>query len=194
MVARERVQATPREAPAIVGVTLALLSAIALTPLAAAAQEPEPTEHEHRFSNEAGIFLGDTHKDGNDAFTIGLDYQHRLSPVIGAGLLVEWASNDKESEFVLGVPLFLHPPGAGGLEFVAAPAVELVEEEEKDGDGEHSERGDEEEEEEETFFLLRLGVEYGLEVGRLVIAPGVFWDIVEGPDALVYGAAMGVAF
>ena len=48
---------------------------------------PETGEHEER--NKASIFLGDTIVHGDNAFTIGFDYEYRLQEHVGIGGLVD---------------------------------------------------------------------------------------------------------
>ena len=45
--------------------------------------------------HELAVFLGDTYDDGDHGFTLGLDYEYRLS-----------RSGDRE--YVVGIPVFLH--------------------------------------------------------------------------------------
>lgn len=46
---------------------------------------------------------------GMTGFTIGVDYERRLSRMWGIGVLADVAVGEIKREAVLGVPVFLHP-------------------------------------------------------------------------------------
>ena len=160
--------------------------------LLAAQELPESEEPEEaEAANEVAVFLGDTRKDGHDTFTIGLDYERRLSERHGVGFLADWAATDQEREFIAAVPYFYHPPQLPGLKFIVAPGLEFVGEDVEVDAGE----GEVEiETEHETLFLVRIGAGYAWELGRFIVGPQVNWDLVDGPDAFVFGVSAGIGF
>jgi hypothetical protein len=123
--------------------------------------------------HELGLFLGGTHRNGEDGFSAGLDYEYRISPLFGYGGLIEFTGGDIR-DGVLGFPFYFHV--WRGLKLVGAPGIEFA----KQGNDE---------------FLLRLGGEYGFELGRgYALAPGLFVDVTESETALVYGVAIAKSF
>jgi hypothetical protein len=78
--------------------------------------------------NHLGVFVGATSGgsssgDGRDyaAFTVGFDYERRLSQLWGVGLMADWSFGDRR-EYILAVPVFLHP--GSNFRFHLAPGVE----------------------------------------------------------------------
>lgn len=128
-------------------------------------------EHEH--VNHMGLFLGNSHRGGETGFSIGLDYEHRVSDLLGFGALVEYAGGDFDS-WVLGAPLYIHP--YKGLRLLAAPGFE--------------------DEESETKFLVRAGAAYQIPFGsRWSISPEYNIDFIEGGEKIqVYGVSIGLGF
>ena len=53
------------------------------------------------------VFLGDTYDDGDHGFTLGLDYEYRLSKWLGLGGMVDFVGSG-DREYVVGIPVFLH--------------------------------------------------------------------------------------
>jgi len=160
-----------------------------LTPLHTLAEEEEHGHkgkgHTHR--HHVALFLGGAHGETEieqgehgesnhstksaDAFTVGLDYEYRLSSVFGIGGLVEYAGGDLEATGVLGA-LFIHP--VGGLKFILAPGVEH--------EGGHNK------------FLFRTGVYYDFFFGKFSVSPNFNVDFVDGDENLVYGVSFGYGF
>lgn len=101
-----------------------------------AAQKADPAPHgpdqhhaEHH-ANHVSLFAGastltgETPEGGSGtAFTLGLDYERRLTRIIGLGLLAEYVAGGVGRAFFLGVPLFVHP--VGGLGLTLASGVEF---------------------------------------------------------------------
>jgi hypothetical protein len=132
------------------------------------AHETEMLEHRHHIA----VFLGNTHTEHDeDAFTIGLDYEYRLTALLGIGALGEHAVKDIDT-WVFGVPLALHP--GAGWRLVAMPGIEV-----HDG---------------ETEFLIRAGVGYEFEIDRLTIMPEFSADFVDSEVNLGVGVSLGVKF
>jgi hypothetical protein len=163
---------------------LALVFLLVLMPTDLFADEAEHSHeektHPHHHRHHAALFLGGTHADveieteggireeSEDAFTVGVDYEYRVSPPFGVGGLVEYAAGDLETTILAGA-LFIHP--VGGLKFVLAPGVE------HEGD--------------ENEFLFRAGVYYDFFFGNFSIAPTISVDFVDGEEDLVYGISLG---
>ncbi len=147
-----------------------ILSSVSTSACAAdlIAYNPEELENHHHVE----VFLGNTHtEDDEDAFSIGVQYEYRLSPLMGVGILGEYAFEDLDS-WVVGVPLTLHP--GAGWQLVAMPGVEI--------------------ENNETSFLFRAGVGYEFELEQFTIKPEFNADFVKGDVNLVFGASLGVGF
>ena len=142
-------------------------------PLQVLAAEEKNEEHKesHYHRNHVGFFLGNTHEEGKDEFTTGLDYEYRFSQYVGIGVLLEYVGED-EREGVGMIPLFLHP--YKGFRFVAAAGAKL-----KEG---------------ETKFISRLGIGYRFPIGDWTIAPEFNLDFTEGKTVEVYGVSLGYGF
>ena len=130
----------------------------------------ETPEHHHGVE----LFLGNTQDDGENAFSIGLTYEYRLSELFGIGGLIEYAGEDFR-EWILAVPFFLHP--YKGWRFLVAPGIDIDDE---DGD---------------NNFLFRAGAAYEFEIAeRWSITPEFNVDFVDGDEVLVYGLSFGYGF
>jgi hypothetical protein len=142
-------------------------------PLQVLAAEEEREEHKesHYHRNHVGLFLGNTHEEHEDDFTVGLDYEYRFSQYIGIGVLLEFVG-EPFREGVGLVPLFIHP--YKGFRFIAGAGVKPKKDEEK--------------------FLWRLGVGYRFPIGNWTIAPEFNVDFSEGETAEVYGVSFGYGF
>jgi len=162
-----------------------LVSIVLSISSSAQANEAEGHDHDdgHRDSqHHAAVFAGlttsniDTDHSHTD-FTAGIDYEYRLSflsGLLGIGAFAE-AVFAEHTEYLLGVPIALHP--IGGLKALIAPGIAIAEVEEV-----------------EAHFLLRFGVAYGLHFGIFSITPTVNLDLIEEHLCLVYGVALGVGF
>jgi hypothetical protein len=144
------------------------------------AAEPQPGDKEkpewaEEGRNEISIFLGVTEsQDFERGFSVGIDYERRLSRLFGIGAVVEYTGSDLR-EGVGGITLSFHPWKE--LKIVAAPGVVL---ETADGTEE---------------ALLRIGAEYGFGIGKgWEIAPAVYYDFTSGDNALVIGAGFAKRF
>ena len=189
---RGRRSSMQRRCPVTIGSRLAIVCALALlgSPGALLAQKHGEVEHggEHEsHRTHVALFLGaTTHLHTDDTgLTLGLEYERRLSPLWGVGVLVDFASSDIERDYVIGVPVLLHP--AAGASLLVAPGVEFVQ---INVVGE----GGEEEEESETELLVRFGVAYELGIKRMSIAPQLNAEVAGGHWTLVYGLAVGIGF
>jgi hypothetical protein len=163
---------------------LALSFLLVLMPTDVFADEAEHSHEEKTHppyhTHHAALFLGGTHADveieteggireeGEDAFTVGLDYEYRFSQLFGVGGLVEYAGGELETTSAMA-GLFIHP--IGGLKLFLAPGVE------HEGD--------------ENEFLFRAGVHYNFLFGNFVVTPVLAVDFVDGEENLVYGVSFG---
>jgi hypothetical protein len=133
-------------------------------------QDLESTHHEYRKNVIAG-FIGATspeRRETNPAF--GIEYERRISTGFGIGALAEYTAGD-EDFWIAVVPFALHK---GPWKFYVAPGFE----DSKEG----------------TEPLLRLGGEYGFEVGRWEISPQIDVDFVDGDQVPVMGVTFGIGF
>ncbi len=74
-------------------------------PLQALAAEERHEEHKesHYHRHHIGLFLGNIHEEGEDIFSVGLDYEYRFSQYMGIGVLGEYTGKDYRE----GLSLFL---------------------------------------------------------------------------------------
>lgn len=153
-------------------------------------QHSETESAEEAFhKNHLSLFTGGTTEssDGSasTAFSLGLDYERRVSRLIGLGIGGEFVFGGEEREALVGLLLNLHP--AGGLVLAAGPGLEFPKEGHAEGEDESGT---------ETHAGLRIGVVYEFEVGhRYSIAPSIYTDFIEGKEpTFVWGLAFGVGF
>jgi hypothetical protein len=153
--------------------TLSVAIVVLITPLQVLAAEEEHAEHtqSHYHRHHLGLLLGNTHEEGLDEFTIGLDYEYRFSQYIGIGSLLEYVGEDIR-EWVGLVPVFIHPHK--GFRFIVAPGIKHKKAENK--------------------FLWRLGIGYRFPIGNWTIAPEFNVDFTEGRVVEVYGVSFGYGF
>ena len=145
-----------------------LVSLLASVP--AIAQHEEAAHAGHK--NHLSVFFGNTHDyHGEDAFTVGLDYEYRLTDLFGVGALIDRAGGDIKST-VAGAALFVHPCENARLFGVAA--------------NEHHHGEDE--------FIVRLGVNYDVHVSDWTVSPTVSVDLLEHGENWIYGLGIGRGF
>ncbi len=169
-----------------------------------AAQEADPApqgpdeHHAEHHANHVALFAGastltgETPEGGSGtAFTLGLDYERRLTRIIGLGLLSDYVAGGVGRAFFLGVPLFVHP--VGGLGLTLAPGVEFEKEEAEDLETRSSGA---EEAHTSTHFAFRLGAYYSFPLpSRFSLVPQFNADLISGKGTtLVYGLAFGIGF
>lgn len=157
-----------------------LLLFFLLAPVSGLAQTTETTQdleypmpaHESREQRHTiALFLGDTYVDGENGFTLGLDYEYRFTRRFGIGGMVDYVFGDFRS-FVAGVPIFFH--ATDRLKFELAAGVEHA-----DGD---------------NLALVRLGVGYGFPVGPVVLLPYLAADFVDSENAYIAGLGIEWGF
>lgn len=131
------------------------------------------TGHDHR--NDIALFLGSTNVDNTQRPTLGIDYERRLTPRVGAGVIADWVFGGEGREFILAPAGFLRP----------VPTVRLVL-----AAGFQRNR-----EEREVEGVVRLGAEYQITVDdRWSLLPGASVDFVAGETITVLGVAVAYAF
>jgi hypothetical protein len=144
-----------------------------ITPAAAQSSEHESSheaETEHDFHpNLLAVFFGVTEEGREEGFAVGIEYERRLNKSFGIGLLAERTGELDLN--VYAIPFAFH---AGAWKLYAAPGIE---------DGEHG-----------SESLIRLGIEYGFEVGQFEIAPQLDVDFVDGEEVYVMGITIGKGF
>lgn len=166
------------------------------------AQEHEGGEDPHghgegahgEFKNEVALFLGNTHRSDENAFTVGLDYVRLLTDRFSLGVFADYADSKSERDFILGagvwIELFEHAGilVGGGLERATYEGSH------GDPDPHSSESGHEGT---RTHGLFRVGASYAFHFGtqkRFGVAPQAFLDVVEGHEVWVTGLAVGYLF
>ncbi len=146
-------------------ISLSQLETLALTP------PIYPGEGGEDARNTIAIFLGLTTNKDATAATFGVDYQYRLSPPVGIGLVLDHAASDIKSTIVAPA-LFLH---LLNWEATLAPGAEFVDS--------------------ETKFVFRIGIEYEFKLPYFSISPAINVDFERGDEiALVYGLSFGMEF
>ena len=114
--------------------------------------------------SDISLFLGASSNSEATAFTIGMDYQYRISRLFGVGVILDHATGDFKSTLVAPA-LFLH---VKNLSFTVAPGAEFSDD--------------------ETELVMRLGAEYHFEISRFAIIPAIFYDTERNGDPTwVYG-------
>lgn len=160
--------------------------------------------HSQHAKNHMGMFLGATsgmYEHGETGFTVGLEYERLLnstSPIMGIGLLFE-AVMMEETEFVVGVPIFVHP--YKGFKFFVSPNMIFRGEEETaiaDNADKHTIKFQSDAEENvihstEKFFI-RMGMGYDFHFEKFAVSPTISFDLIESNTYLVYGIGFGYSF
>ncbi len=119
--------------------------------------------------SDISLFLGASSNSDETAFTIGADYQYRISRVFGVGAILDYAGGDIKSTLVAPA-VFLH---VKDLSFTLAPGAEFSDD--------------------ETTMVLRVGAQYEFELSRFSISPSIFYDTERGGDPTwVYGLSFGI--
>lgn len=153
--------------------TLAVISSALLFSSAAYAEEAGSSEAEPK--NHVSFFAGDTivPKDENaNGFTLGLDYERRVTDLIGVGVLAEHAMGEVDATSVFGTLNFHIWRGfvlqtGGGIEVA--------------NDG-------------ETNGVGRVGMIYEIELGNgFTVAPESHMDFSKD-NSLVFGLSVGKSF
>ena len=137
-------------------------------------------EHgKHLHKHHLAVFVGSTEAEehhgekGDPDFTLGVDYEHRLSSLFGVGGMFDWVVEGRR-EFLLGPIGFLHP--YKGLKLFAAPCYQRI----REG--------------EEGNFVFRVGAAWDFEIGKYSLAPNVIYDFAGEHGFLVLGVTLGRGF
>ncbi|MEL7535746.1 MAG: hypothetical protein AAFZ58_03785 [Pseudomonadota bacterium] len=149
--------------------TAALAAATALVPAYAAENEHSETPH-----HLSALFAA-TDNTEDTAFTLGVDYEYRISQFLGIGAVAEHAFADVDATTVL-VVADLH--FGEHLAIQTGPGLEWIDEE----------SGSERE------FVYRVGALYEVEMGSFTFSPQLHVDFTANDDSVVAGVAFGFAF
>jgi hypothetical protein len=147
-----------------------------------------PAQEEAEHQNElAAVVAATKEHEGETFFTLGVEYERRLTPKLGVGGEIEYLFD--ADRWIVVVPLVLHP--GYGLKIFGGPGFERSQVEGTETEPDLDER--------ESNFLLRIGAGYVLEFAeRYSVTPTVSVDFIREPDewnhAFVYGVSVGVAF
>ncbi len=129
-------------------------------------------EEEHRHKNHASAFLGATlQEDGGAAFSVGVEYERRLTDIFGVGGFVEYAAPQTDA-FLIGLVGAVHV--WRGLKFTGGAGYE------RRHDSNHA--------------LVRVGAMYDFEIGTFTVSPTVDVDAVREERSLVIGLNLGKHF
>ena len=151
-----------------------LLVVFVLVPYGVQAEEATHREHSSELEHHqhVAVFVGNTQYGSDNGFSMGVEYEYKISKVLGIGGLAEYAGGDFDS-WVIAAPLYLRP--YKGLLFLLAPGLEFEHSEEK--------------------FLFRAGIGYIFEIdGMWSITPQFNVDFVDSEEKFVYGIAFGRGF
>lgn len=149
-----------------------------LAPPALAAEDPMASPN--HFALFGGFTSGGQDSgDGREraAFTVGVDYERRLSSRWGLGVMGDWAFGDRR-EFIVVAPLFYHT--RSDLRFHLAPGVERIR-----SDGPQDAKSE---------FLLRAGLAYDFHFDGVSLSPSLSVDFVHGEQLYVLGASVGWSY
>lgn len=137
------------------------------------AESGSELKHAVHGPHHLSVLVADTHVSGEgDNFTIGIDYEYRLSKLLGVGAVVERAFGELDATTVLAVA-DIHLQH--GLIVQVGPGFER--------------RHD------ENVFVARIGMLYEFELDNLTLSPQLHWDYHDGEaNAIVAGLALGFSF
>jgi hypothetical protein len=159
-------------------------------------EEEHGEAHEHHFhDHHLGLTLAATthlEEGGGTHFTLGAEYEYRLSQLIGIGLIGELIFAE-HTEYLFVLPLYVH--ATESLWFRAGPGFEVTRHSEEkphcsckeDQDPEHYTSN-------KAKFLMRIGVGYNIDVGGFIITPTVDIDFLRTQTSLVWGIVIGRGF
>ena len=160
------------------GLAAAVFAVLCASPLPGAAQEietlvPRPgTEIPAPLvRNHPEVLFAVSIFEGNQAFTIGADYEVRLHKNLGIGVLAEYAGSDIDGT-VLAVPLYIHPPSIARV--ILALGTQWVND--------------------DSFLLFRFGFVYDFRWKSYTISPTADFDIVNEKFKSVLGVAFGTRY
>lgn len=172
---------------------LAAASLLASTTLQASEHEEEGGHGEHHKKNAIGLFIGGTDAGGRE-FTVGLEYERRLTKLFGIGGVIEYTKKgergrEREIE-VEGEEVSILEKADGVATFVGLVHVHPIWGLRLSAGG-----GFEQAREEDDQGLWRLGAAYDFEIGNdFAIAPGYAVDWINGKRNYVYGVTLSRHF
>lgn len=140
------------------------------------AEAHEKHGHAIESRHHVSMFLGGTtllvpDESDETAFTLGIDYEYRVSPLIGLGFVAERAFGDIEANtLIAAVDIHIYE----GWVVQTGLGFERIDS--------------------ETNRLVRLGVLYEFEFGEYTISPQVHYDATNREDSVVFGFAFGRNF
>jgi hypothetical protein len=144
--------------------------------------------HKHHLAIFNGTATSFTHHF--TAYSLGVDYEYRLTGFLGLGLLAE-AVFAESQELIAGLPVFLHP--FGNFKALIAPMV-LFSEAHDGGQEETHKKAATTELGKEAHFGFRAGIAYDFHLGKLSLGPVVNYDYANGASTIVYGVNLGFGF
>lgn len=149
---------------------LAVLVGFAALP--ALGEEESGEEGVHK-KNHFSVIIGGTSvpRDDETVFTLGVDFERELTRRIGVGFVVEHAFGELDATSLFAVT-DIHL--GRGFVLQAGPGVEFLDD--------------------EAFAVGRLGLFYEFEVGEILLAPSLSYDISEIEDSIVFGLSAGIKF
>jgi hypothetical protein len=140
-------------------------------------EDAEHHHEDHDHPNHFAIFVGSTQSeehegDRNDPqFTLGFDYERRLSRLFGLGFLADYVI-EGHRELLVGIPGFFHVPN--GPTFQLAPGWHKAKESGHSGG------------------VVRLGLLWEFDVtSSISLTPAVFYDIAKEDNLWVFGLNVG---
>jgi len=166
------------------------------TPPPSSTTAAEAPGEEH--ANDLGAFFGGTSESDDTHFTIGLEYERRLSERLALIVVAEHVNGIDAWVFL--APLAFRPFRQLPLTLYAGPGVEtkVPEPEAEDAGSTDEAQETSGEGERETLLVLRAGVGWPFELGRLSVHPQLEVDFAREHDAwqtaLVFGVAVGFGF
>ena len=187
-----KAKSTPHSIPRYVA--LASLLALATQSLPARAEAPEAAEGR----NEAGVFVGGTVENGEYNFTLGAEYERRLSAHWGVMGIAEHV--DYYDAWVFLAPITFRPWTDRGFKLYFGPGVETREPEEEPIDtaaleGEAAPAVDDGR---ETLFVLRTGMSWTFDTQGVLLTPQLEVDLGREEDywepAVVFGVSAAFEF
>ncbi len=150
---------------------------VAAMAVSASPARADDARHDAWHENHFAVFGGITHAEDENLFTLGADFEYRISDYVGAGAFFDAAVQDPKHQ-ILAAALFVHP--YKGAKLILGAGAERA-----DGiDGRsHNE------------FLFRAGAGYDIHIDdRFTATPTIALDVVDGHKSGVFGVALGVGF
>ena len=147
--------------------------------MAAETSEHEGDSEEHYPHHHIALFVGGATETNRDIvkkteLATGVEYELRLTHLLGVGGLAEFVGDELVREVVLMLPVSFH--FHDNFRLVGAPGIEFTDHED------------------EFMFRVGLGYEFALQKG-FTIAPEVNADFIEsGKITYVYGFSVGKEF